>query len=173
MKTIYFVGMHNKEGMLPLDSRTRTGKLIDKIIAGVNVDCYKTNFSDTTFLPNDKDIEVIAEEWWSVWNPKKEDVIILLGAWVQKNFIHKNGFTICPVKHPAGIFGTAKRGKYVEQNILFIEQNLKFKTFVQPRVSGSVCEHKKTTDHASGIYKCYKCGILMEGEEFDDVPFAN
>lgn len=29
------------------------------------------------------------------------------------------------------------------------------------------CEHIKTADAKSGIYKCGKCGILMEGEEFD------
>lgn len=32
---IIFVGIHNKPGMEPLDSRTKSGKIIDEVIAGL------------------------------------------------------------------------------------------------------------------------------------------
>jgi hypothetical protein len=44
---IIFVGIHNKPGMKPLDSRTKSGKIIDEVIRGLEGrECVKTNLFD-------------------------------------------------------------------------------------------------------------------------------
>lgn len=97
---IFFVGMHNKAGMQPLDSRTLSGKIVDMIIDRIGP-AQKTNLSDTEHLPDDPYAEAI--NWHRRHNPKEGDTIILLGKWVQKHFLGSPGLRlrIISAPHPA------------------------------------------------------------------------
>ncbi len=118
MKSKYFfVGMHNKPSMTPLDSRTRTGKVIDEIIKGLPSESIKTNLCEVEYLPKDiAEIEKFSELWHEKYKPQKGDVIILLGRWVNDNFKHKDQKTIS-LTHPAGIFGTKSKYEYIKNAV--------------------------------------------------------
>lgn len=114
--TCFFVGMHNKTGMSALDSKTMTGKVVDKIINNIQVECKKTNLFDADYFP--KDMEIVKEaasRWHEVHAPKKGDVIVLLGKWVSKNF-EKRNYKVIEITHPAGVFGTKDKFNYVKRS---------------------------------------------------------
>ena len=52
-----FVGIHNKPGYEALDSRTKSGKVIDKIIARVSAECEKKNLYPVDYMPTGKEKE--------------------------------------------------------------------------------------------------------------------
>lgn len=111
MPTIYFVGMHNKPGHGPLCSRTRSGKIIDAVIAmlagyAINAECCKTNLCDCDYLPPDNEVWIHAKGWLETYEPKREDVVVLLGAWTHEHFpSDRCGAKIIKVRHPASLFG--------------------------------------------------------------------
>lgn len=119
LKRIIFVGMHNKPEKKALDSSTMTGKIVDKIIDKVpaKCECVKTNLCDIDYLPKDKQ-EIW--EWNLNWiesnNPSDNTIIALLGRWVQKHFIFA-GCKQINLTHPAGIFGTTNKQKYVKDAV--------------------------------------------------------
>lgn len=113
---IFFVGIHNKEGMKPLDSKTMSGKMIDAVIKELTtVDaCVKTNLCECEYQPNDTD-EII--NWNTLWHEKynatSSDVIVLLGAWTHKNFLKPTDATIVKIPHPASCMGNVKKKEYI------------------------------------------------------------
>jgi hypothetical protein len=114
---VFFVGMHNKPNLQPLDSSTKSGKLIDVIIrclSGV-IECQKTNLIDLDYLPDNMDVIAAHNgNWHQRSDLNEKSIVILLGKWVQSNF-HKNGnYTIINVPHPASVYGTENRQKYIE-----------------------------------------------------------
>jgi hypothetical protein len=102
MKRILFVGMHNKPDIKPLCSSTKSGKLIDKIILQLKqIECVKTNLFDVEYLPTDShEIRQMSLEWHDIYNPKDNDVIVLLGAIVHKHF-WKCDSHILQIAHPS------------------------------------------------------------------------
>lgn len=101
--TIYFVGMHNKPGMQPLDSRTKTGKLIDKIIYVLQENkCVKTNLYNTDYRPNIIQKFDLAMDWHHRIKPSPDDIIVLLGTEVHEHYVktleHRK---IIKIPHPA------------------------------------------------------------------------
>ena len=123
MGKVIFVGMHNKPGMKPLDSKTMTGKVIDTISKNIDCDCIKTNLCNIDFFP--KDIPLInkcAIEWHKLNEPSQYDLIVLLGGWVQKHFWYDN-LRVIKIKHPAGVFGPKKKAEYIQKVILEISEN--------------------------------------------------
>jgi hypothetical protein len=102
--TVYFVGMHNKPGMKPLDSTTRTGTIIDKIIKGLSDDaalCVKTNLCDMERVAqNSSELQVHRDWWHERFDVKPKDVVVLLGDWVHKAFDCRN-LRIVKLRHPA------------------------------------------------------------------------
>ncbi len=113
MKVI-FVGMHNKPNMTALDSRTTTGKIIDRIIEKTPTNCIKSNLCDIDYLPKDKElIKTLNLNWHKQNKPDKNTIIILLGHWVQKNFLLQK-IKIINLKHPAAIFGTKNKEQYIQ-----------------------------------------------------------
>jgi hypothetical protein len=64
---VIFVGMHNKPGMEPLDSRTKSGKLIDRIINELPIDCIKTNLYDDSWPVDFEDNDLML--WWIIRPP--------------------------------------------------------------------------------------------------------
>ena len=114
---IIFVGIHNKPFLKPLDSSTKTGKLIDRIIKKLPADfeIVKSNIIDNDGPVPPNQILDYANEWY--WNiePQDNDVIVLLGVDVQK--IHKNlrqVGNLIKVAHPAYKKSHIAMNEYVE-----------------------------------------------------------
>lgn len=116
-RKVYFVGMHNKPGMTPLDSKTMSGKMIDAIIKELPLECIKTNLFEGGYLP--KDFLIINKagiDWHEKYNPKECDTVVLLGRWVQENFWH-DGFKIIKLPHPASCMGNVNKELYIKNAI--------------------------------------------------------
>ncbi len=108
---IYFVGIHNKPGLTPLDSRSHTGRIIDKIIAQVG-EAVKTNFIDGYALPAD-----LTGYGWA-WHGRhilyKGDIVVLLGKIVQKHFQRIPGVLFIHADHPSSFTVRRKVAAYVD-----------------------------------------------------------
>lgn len=113
MKVI-FVGMHNKPGMEPLDSKTKSGKLIDRVIEGLpDVECVKTNLYDSFHWPeNFEDGDLML--WWIRVNADPKDIIVTLGESIHRRF--KKLITI-KLGHPSAIWSNDAKVEYVKRAI--------------------------------------------------------
>lgn len=104
---IIFVGVHNKVGKEPLCSSTKSGKLIDKIIEGLDKgwsekgSWLKTNLYNLEYLPTDEIKEKEAVRFYYRVQPNDQDVFVLLGAEVAKNFFNKGAHNVVEIHHPA------------------------------------------------------------------------
>jgi hypothetical protein len=114
---IFFVGIHNKLGLKPLDSSTKSGKLIDRIISNLNgEECIKTNLFDCNEIPC-QEIKKFQKSWIKKYNPKDEDIIILLGNNTQKLFPKNICKRIIGVKHPSIIWSNKNKKKYIRNTL--------------------------------------------------------
>ncbi len=113
MKRVIFVGMHNKEGRVPLCSRTKSGQLIDRVIEGVNCECLKTNLYDVDYYPGIEQKDALAVDWHHRICPEPNDIIVLLGAEVHKNFIKRGDLKLLRFGHPASKWSHASMDDYV------------------------------------------------------------
>jgi len=112
---IFFVGIHNKPNTKPLDSSTKSGKLVDKIIVSLpQHTCVKTNLFNLNEIP--KEIKPHQELWIQTHNPSNKDTIILLGSNVHKFFPQINS-KIIKAKHPSAIWSKKTQENYIK-NIL-------------------------------------------------------
>jgi len=114
---VIFVGMHNKPGMKPLDSKTMSGKMIDAIIKELPFKCTKTNLCEVEYFPKEKkEIWVGNLTWNSKHEPTPDTIIVLLGQWVQKNFLLTEA-KIVKLPHPASCMGNVNKENYVKNAI--------------------------------------------------------
>ncbi len=114
---VFFVGMHNKPGMKPLDSRTTSGEMIDAIIEELPFKCTKTNLFEGEYLPKDfLEINNAGIEWHQKYKPLESDIVVLLGRWVRDNFWHDR-FNIVKLPHPASCMGNVNKENYVKNAI--------------------------------------------------------
>ncbi len=120
---VFFVGMHNKAGMKPLDSKTMSGKMIDSIIKEMTVGCIKTNLCECEYQPMDKqEITNWGTLWHEKYSPCDTDVIVLLGAWVHKYFIRVGAIPIIKLPHPASCMGNVNKENYILNAIQKLKQ---------------------------------------------------
>jgi len=100
---IIFVGMHNKPGLKPLCSSTKTGKIINRIIKELpNIEVLKTNLYNVEYLPYDwREKQDLSVDWHQRIDAYADDIIILLGAEVQEWFISSGFRNIIKLAHPA------------------------------------------------------------------------
>lgn len=111
---VYFVGMHNKQGMKPLDSKTLTGKMIDEIILQLkekSIECVKTNLYEEEHFPEfEHEIQEANILWEEKYKPTEKDLAVTLGSWVRDNFNipMKKIF----LRHPAGDSMAGKKKQY-------------------------------------------------------------
>jgi hypothetical protein len=118
---VLFVGMHNKPGMKPLDSKTMSGKMIDAVIKELPFKCSKTNLCEVEYFPKDKkEIWSGNLEWNNKYQPTDESIIVLLGQWVQKNFLLTNA-KIVKLPHPASCMGSVNKENYIRNAITRIK----------------------------------------------------
>jgi hypothetical protein len=117
---IYFVGLHYKPGMSALDSRTYTGKIIDRIIAQVG-EAVKTNLSDTDTMPDWKTLNVW--DWHDRHHLCPGDTTVLLGKFVQNHFDRKPGIKYIEVDHPSAFRVRADVAGYVARVVELCRQS--------------------------------------------------
>jgi hypothetical protein len=122
----FFVGMHNKPQMKPLDSKTMSGKMIDAIINELPVFCTKTNLCEVDYMPLDRN-EILNQNklWLEKYQPSQDSIIILLGNWVHKNFMFKNA-KIIMLPHPASRIGNVNKKAYVQNALDKINGGITF-----------------------------------------------
>ena len=122
MQRIFFVGVHNKPNLLPLDSSTVSGKRVDAIIKQVDGYCFKTNLCDVNYWPKDfAEIMAFNIQWCKKYQPTGEDIVVLLGKWVQKHFVLTNA-KIIKIPHPASCYGKKAVDNYVQSSIKTIAE---------------------------------------------------
>lgn len=108
---IIFVGMHNKPDKIALCSSTKSGKLVDRIAEGFTH--KKTNLYNVEYYPkSEQEKYELAIDWVNRVDPAESDVIVLLGAEVHRNFIHKSD-KIIKIAHPASQWSHEAMNDYV------------------------------------------------------------
>lgn len=122
MKTVLFIGLSDKVGCTPLQSNTKSGIIIDKIIINLNHSCYKINL--VNFAPLDENSKLRypnKEEMDKGYNNLKEyinylnpDLCVLLGNKVTKYLSNKID-NFVSIKHPSYI--SVYKSKYIENYI--------------------------------------------------------
>lgn len=123
MKNIIFIGIQDKEGLMPLDSLSRTGRIIDKIINELrNYKCHKTNLFEAGFLPDKKyHTQYIYRYYFenqAVLNTKP--IIICLGELVYNALLGcsytEEAQDFIKIKHPSFIMrkGTGAINEYIK-----------------------------------------------------------
>jgi len=118
---VLFVGMHNKPGMKPLDSRTMSGKMIDAVIQELPFKCTKTNLCEVEYLPTDWiEINNSGISWGEKYPRNEKDIVVLLGKWVQDNFFWDD-CKIVKLPHPASCMGNVNKENYVINAIAMIK----------------------------------------------------
>jgi hypothetical protein len=112
---IIFVGIHNKPGMEPLDSRTKSGKIIDEVIKGLEGwECVKSNLFNTDGIPEGWLKQFWTNDWMERIKPVPGDYFFLLGKIVHDNF-PLCGRRCIEVEHPASRH--IKREQYIKSLI--------------------------------------------------------
>ena len=122
---IVFVGIHNKEDMMPLDILSKTGKIISKIEKQLEIKVLRTNLYDLDRMPTGNEIDHEPVKWWHRnYMVELGDVIVLLGRYVHDNFHYPNdGYRYVKLPHPASIFHTSKKeSDYVDMAVRKINE---------------------------------------------------
>ena len=121
---IYFVGIHNKPGMQPLDSRTWSGKVIDLVIAelGAAAVCVKTNLIDKDYMP---ELALTEGKKWHTRNTVQPgDIVVLLGGSTYINFakhLLPENVPVVTALHPASFAVRRDRAEYVQKLVKSIQ----------------------------------------------------
>ncbi len=114
---IIFVGLHNKPNKTPLDSSTRSGKLIDRIINEGGFDAGKTNLFDVDAMPIiDNDKARLLKIFQHRNRLNKSKLFILLGNDVNKYF-PQHFFRFISIYHPASRRSHQQMNDYVKDAI--------------------------------------------------------
>ena len=115
---VIFIGINNKPGLPPLCGSTKTGKIVNKIIAlrPKDTEVLKTNLFNTTEFPQEYDTRrEFAMDWLVRANPQKDDIIILLGRTVQENFIKTECSNLINTVHPSSLYGNENIEKFINE----------------------------------------------------------
>lgn len=124
---IYFVGIHNKPGLTPLCSSTRSGKLIDGVIAAIknpHVEILKTNLYDLDYLPESENLKLDVTKWAErVGYDERFDTAITLGDKVQKAFKkwRPKDTGDVPIMHPAARWSQKNKERYIKSAVSNLE----------------------------------------------------
>jgi hypothetical protein len=120
MTRIFFVGIHNKPGLTPLHSSTRSGKLIDRIIGKLTgIEMVKTNLFDCEYLPPNTPGAVY------MWRKRVEyqtgDITIGLGGIVHEYFSRYPYKNYIALGHPSCVWSHAKQDEYIARAVAKIQ----------------------------------------------------
>ena len=130
---IIFVGVHNKPNTPPLDSSTKSGKLIDRIIERIDCEALKTNLFDVEYYPKNISERVsLVQKWADTHNPQKNDVIVILGGLVRKSFPLLHYPQPIYIHHPSSVWSKTAKAVYVKNTVSIIHNilnNMNVKAF--------------------------------------------
>lgn len=124
MRRIIFVGIHNKPGLEPLASSTRSGKLVDRIISDLpNYVHIKSNFYGFDYFPAQDfvDNHFHFDGWKKRIGYLPGDIVVCLGSMVQRLFADRN-IRFVGIRHPSFIWSKIDQDKYVVEAILKIRR---------------------------------------------------
>lgn len=123
---IIFVGIHNKPGMEPLDSRTKSGKIIDEVCESFLNKCpvMKTNIFNCEEMPHSDRRDVLAVDWRERVNVRDGDIIVALGLIVKRYLprVYLWGAKEIYAQHPASRH--IKKEEYIKDLINKINQGI-------------------------------------------------
>jgi len=124
MKRVIIVGLHNKPSMKPLDSKTKSGKLIDRIIKELPAcSVVKTNLFDVEYFPTERlEQSELAFNWIDRADLNINDLVIVLGAATRKSFPPIPNKTIY-IAHPASKRSHVAMDEYVKKTVELINNN--------------------------------------------------
>lgn len=104
-KRLFFVGIHDKPGMTPLNSSSFSGSRVDSIIDEVKLDykCIKTNFFDMDSVPSGFCKKAALQDWMNRNLITYKDRVVVLGNLVgdcfKEFFPSRVAFVV--IKHPS------------------------------------------------------------------------
>ncbi len=123
---IIFVGIHNKPGKLPLDSYTKTGKIVDEIasmFARWGDQIVKTNLYNIDSMPEGAThAAILVADFFYQHQFTQRDIVVLLGKDVQTVLTQEYGMGTINLNHPSSIYGGATRKAYIDDAIDRIEK---------------------------------------------------
>lgn len=124
MKRIVIVGLHNKPSMKPLDSKTKSGKLIDRIIKELTgFYIVKTNLFDVDYFPTEKiEQSRLAFDWIERAELNINDLVIVLGA-AAKDAFPPIPNKIIYIAHPASKRSHVDMDDYVIKTVELVNNN--------------------------------------------------
>jgi len=112
---ILFTGLHLRPGFEALDSRTRTGKIIDRVIARLpdGLKCEKRNLYPDFKVPDTAKERQRARDLFFIHHGGDNAIWVLLGKQVQQS-LRRNG--VC-LAHPGSLRFGGDAGKYIEDSV--------------------------------------------------------
>ena len=125
MNRVVFVGMCNKKGFAPLDSKSKSGKLIDKVIAELQCELdmfgwefLKTNLYDQEGWPN-RHYSSDIYDWASRVEYTGDDIVIVLGQSVRDVF-SKGTLEFIGMGHPSAVWSNEKQKEYIKRSRILV-----------------------------------------------------
>ena len=124
---IIFVGMYYKTGLKALDSSTKSGKMVDRIMdkLPVGVKVKKSNLYDIARIPLDSEKEELKRFWLDDIKPTPEDIVVLLGAMVHNDCPDIKVRDLIKIAHPASKRSHKEMDEYVEKAASLICRTIK------------------------------------------------
>jgi len=116
---LFFVGIHDKEDLKPLDIISKSGKIISKVEKQLGVKGIRTNMADMDRMPVGNEIDEEAVKWWYRNEVEVGDIVVLLGKFVHDNFHYAPGPRYIKLPHPASslFHGTKTQEAYVNKAV--------------------------------------------------------
>lgn len=134
MKNVLFIGLSDKVGCTPLQTGTKSGDLINKIIEKVNSNFYKVNLVNFAPLdennklryPNKEEMDLGYINLAKVINELSPCICVCLGHKVSKYLSNKLNDTI-NIKHPSyiAVYKRKEIDIYVDESAELINKRLK------------------------------------------------
>ena len=112
---IIFVGLHNKPGCMPLDSKTQSGKRIDAVIENMKgINCLKVNLFDVDYMPLGEERQGLIIDFFDRVGICTDDIVVCLGGSVQKYLSNELACTVVNVPHPSPLHAKYNLQQYIE-----------------------------------------------------------
>lgn len=112
--------MNNKPGVAPLCSSTKSGKLIDRLIAKLqtDIDLFDSDFikSNLFNIEHWPKTDSFNYEWCERVAYNTDDVIVTLGASVQYKF-KKSPYNFVYIGHPSAVWSKVAQEKYLSDSV--------------------------------------------------------
>jgi hypothetical protein len=133
---IFFVGVHNKPDMQPLDSKSRSGKMIDRVISGLQTEVglfeaefIKTNLFNAlqTYGTGKTDGAYYVGQWAKRVDYAQGDIVICCGAIVHSYF-QKSAIKFIRIGHPSGVWSKLKQEEYIINACIKVSEEIYNKT---------------------------------------------